>query len=87
MAAATGAWFAQPRRKCVAIMGDGSFGMCAGELETLARLNAEKNLLSRDITAVDMRLPDRLTVRLSDALAQAREDALKKPAKKKGGDA
>jgi cell division protein FtsQ len=58
-----------------------------GALETLARLNAEKNLLSRDITAVDMRLPDRLTVRLSDAVAQAREDALKKATKKKGGDA
>jgi cell division protein FtsQ len=58
-------------------------------LETLARLNAEKNLLNRDITAVDLRLPDRLTVRLSDAVAQAREDALNaaKKAKKKGGDA
>jgi acetolactate synthase I/II/III large subunit len=37
MAAATGAWFAQPRRKCVALMGDGSFGFCVGELETLVR--------------------------------------------------
>jgi len=56
-------------------------------LETLARLNAEKNLLGRDIVAVDLRLPDRLTVRLSEAAAQAREDALKKTTKKKGGDA
>ena len=57
-------------------------------LETLARLHAEKNLLNRDITAVDLRLPDRLTVRLSDAVAQAREEALKKATpKKKGGDA
>ena len=58
-------------------------------LETLARLHAEKNLLNRDITAVDLRLPDRLTVRLSDAVAQAREDALNaaRKAKKKGGDA
>jgi cell division protein FtsQ len=57
-------------------------------LETLARLHAEKNLLNRDITAVDLRLPDRLTVRLSDAVAQAREEALKKSTpKKKGGDA
>jgi cell division protein FtsQ len=56
-------------------------------LDTLARLNAEKNLLSRDITAVDLRLPDRLIVRLSEAAAQAREEALKKTAKKKGGDA
>jgi cell division protein FtsQ len=35
-----------------------------------------------------LRLPDRVSVRLSDAAAQAREDALKdKKAKKKGGDA
>ena len=56
-------------------------------LETLARFDREKHLLSRDITAVDLRLPDRLTVRLSDAVAQAREEAFKKTAKKKGGDA
>ena len=56
-------------------------------LETLARLDREKNLLNRDIVAVDLRLADRLTVRLSDAAAQAREDALKKATKKKGGDA
>ena len=58
-----------------------------GALATLARLDREKNLLTRDITAVDLRLADRLTVRLSDAVAQAREDALKKNSKKKGGDA
>ena len=56
-------------------------------LETLARLDRDKNLLNRDIVAVDLRLADRLTVRLSDAAAQAREDALKKATKKKGGDA
>lgn len=56
-------------------------------LETLVRLDREKNLLSRDITAIDLRIADRLTVRLSDAAAQAREDAIKKTAKKKGGDA
>jgi cell division protein FtsQ len=56
-------------------------------LETLARFDREKHLLSRDITAVDLRLPDRLTVRLSDAVAQAREEAFKKTAKKKGSDA
>ena len=58
-------------------------------LETLVRLHGEKNLLNRDITAIDLRLPDRLTVRLSDAVAQAREDALNaaRKAKKKGGDA
>ena len=56
-------------------------------LETLARLDKEKALLSRDITAVDLRIADRVTVRLSDAVAQAREEALKKVTKKKGGDA
>ena len=60
----------------------------AGALDALARLDREKNLLSRDITAVDLRLPDRVTVRLSDAAAQVREDAIKKATpKKKGGDA
>jgi cell division protein FtsQ len=56
-------------------------------LTRLARLDREKNLLTRDIVAVDLRLADRLAVRLSDAVAQAREDALKKNQKKKGGDA
>ena len=39
MAAAVGAHFARPEVKTVAVMGDGSFGMCAGELETLVRCN------------------------------------------------
>ncbi len=56
-------------------------------LETLSRLDREKSLLSRDIVAVDLRLPDRLTVRLSDAAAEKREEAMKKAGKKKGGDA
>jgi cell division protein FtsQ len=56
-------------------------------LDTLARLDREKALLTRDITAVDLRLSDRVTVRVSDAVAQAREEAIKKATKKKGGDA
>jgi cell division protein FtsQ len=58
-------------------------------LTTLARLNREKSLLSRDITAVDMRLADRVSVRLSDQAAQAREEEIKKllNSKKKGGSA
>jgi cell division protein FtsQ len=56
-------------------------------LEMLVRVDREKNLLSRDIVAIDLRLPDRLTVRLSEAAAQAREDAVKKSTKKKGSDA
>src|SRR3954465_9300952 len=34
LAAAVGAHFGRPNVKTVAVMGDGSFGMCAGELET-----------------------------------------------------
>jgi cell division protein FtsQ len=56
-------------------------------LVRLATLDREKSLLSRDITAVDLRLADRVTVRLSEAVAEQRIEALKKPAKKKGGDA
>jgi len=37
MSAAVGAHFGRPSVKTVAVMGDGSFGMCAGELETLVR--------------------------------------------------
>ena len=40
MAAALGAWHARPDRKCVAVMGDGSFGFTSGELETVVRLGA-----------------------------------------------
>jgi cell division protein FtsQ len=57
-------------------------------LDTLVELDRDKKLLSRDITMIDMRLSDRVTVRLSDEAAAARDDALKpqKP-KRKGGDA
>jgi acetolactate synthase-1/2/3 large subunit len=40
LAAALGVWFADPRRRCVAVMGDGSFGFAVGELETVVRCNA-----------------------------------------------
>ena len=57
-------------------------------LDRLAELDRDKKILSRDITAIDLRLPDRVTVRLSDTAAQARDEALKASAKKKkGGDA
>jgi cell division protein FtsQ len=56
-------------------------------LDRLVALEREKKLLSRDIVAVDLRLPDRVSVRLSDAAAQARDDAFKDKKKKKGGDA
>src|SRR5258706_434421 len=44
-AAAVGAHFGRPSVKTVAVMGDGSFGMCAGELETFARLKLPITLL------------------------------------------
>jgi cell division protein FtsQ len=59
----------------------------AAALNRLQALNREKNLISRDITVIDLRLSDRVTVRLSDAAAQARSDALKDKAKKKAGNA
>ena len=60
----------------------------AAALDRLVALDKDKKLLSRDITAVDLRLADRVTVRLSDTAAQAREDALKaKKPKPKGGNA
>jgi cell division protein FtsQ len=55
-------------------------------LAALSKFDQEDHLFSRDIIAVDMRLPDRLTIRLSDAAAKAREDLFKdKTAKKKAG--
>lgn len=62
-------------------------------LRILVDLDRNSKLLSRDIVAVDLRLPDRVTVRQSDAAAAAREQTLKdaEKAKKtktgKGGEA
>jgi cell division protein FtsQ len=57
-------------------------------LDLLARLDRTKKLLSRDIVAVDLRLPDRVTVRLSDAAFAAREEAIRaRSAKPKGSGA
>jgi cell division protein FtsQ len=53
-------------------------------LATLTRLDKEERLFSRDIIAVDMRLPDRLTVRLSEDAAKAREELFKDKKKKAG---
>src|SRR5258707_3157848 len=41
LAAAIGAHVGRPNVKTVAVMGDGSFGMCVGDLETVARAHAE----------------------------------------------
>ena len=57
-------------------------------LATLSTLDKEDRLFSRDIVAVDMRLPDRLSVQLSEDAAKAREELFKdKKPKKKVGDA
>ncbi|WP_213769616.1 cell division protein FtsQ/DivIB [Bradyrhizobium sp. dw_78] len=57
-------------------------------LAELSKLDREDKLFSRDIVAVDMRLPDRFSVQLSDDAAKAREDLFKdKKPKKKAGDA
>jgi cell division protein FtsQ len=57
-------------------------------LAALSKLDKEDRLFSRDIVAVDMRLPDRLTVQLSEDAAKAREELFKdKKSKKKAGDA
>ena len=59
----------------------------AGALARLVALDNDRTLLSRDIVAVDLRLADRVTVRLSEDAAKAREDARKaaEKVKRKGG--
>jgi cell division protein FtsQ len=55
-------------------------------LRTLVDLAQSKKLFARDIVAVDLRLSDRVTVRLSDAASAARNEVLKTldKTKKKG---
>ena len=59
-------------------------------LQQLVALDRDKKILSRDITAIDLRMTDRVIVKLSDAAAAARaemvKEILKKP-KKKASDA
>jgi cell division protein FtsQ len=54
-------------------------------LDRLVKLDRDDKLLTRDITAIDLRLPDRVTIQLSDEAAAARAEALKNKTKKKGG--
>jgi cell division protein FtsQ len=57
-------------------------------LARLVALDRELQITSRDITVLDLRLLDRVAVRMSDAVAQAREAAAKEKARqKKGGPA
>lgn len=56
-------------------------------LAALSKLDKDERLFSKDIVAVDMRLPDRLVVQLSDDAAKAREELFKdKKSKKKSGE-
>ena len=45
MSAAVGAHFGRPGKKIVAVMGDGSFGFTAGELETIIRLGVPLTMI------------------------------------------
>jgi len=45
MAAAVGAHYGRPAAKVVSVMGDGSFGFTAGELETIARLGVPVTMI------------------------------------------
>jgi cell division protein FtsQ len=56
-------------------------------LAALIKMDKEDKLFSRDIVAVDMRLPDRLPIQLSEDAAKAREELFKDKKKKKAGDA
>lgn len=55
-----------------------------GALERLVALDRDKNLITRDIAVIDLRLADRVTVRLSDRASEIRTGAIKdgKPARK-----
>lgn len=56
-------------------------------LAALSKLDKDEKLFSRDIVAVDMRLPDRLIVQLSEDAGKARDELFKdKKSKKKAGD-
>jgi cell division protein FtsQ len=57
-------------------------------IEALMALDRDKKLLTRDIAMIDLRIRDRVTVRLSDEAAAARAEIVKeRKAKRKGGDA
>ncbi|MBL8574335.1 MAG: FtsQ-type POTRA domain-containing protein [Hyphomicrobiaceae bacterium] len=62
----------------------------AGALAAYARvaeLDRSKQVLARDIVAIDMRVPDRVSLKLSDTAAEARRKAIEARRTKKGTDA
>jgi cell division protein FtsQ len=54
----------------------------ARALDRLVTLDRDANILSRDIAVVDLRLADRVTVRLSDRAAEQRQEQIKELLKK-----
>jgi cell division protein FtsQ len=46
-------------------------------LADLSRLDTERRLMTRDVTMIDLRVPDRVTIRLSDDAMKAHEAALR----------
>lgn len=59
----------------------------AAALGRLAKLQAEQRILDKDALALDLRMSDRVVVRLSEEAAEARAEAVKKkPARGKGVD-
>ena len=59
----------------------------ADALARLVKLEREQRILDKDVLAVDLRMPDRVVVRLSEEAASARAEAMKKkPTRGKGVD-
>ena len=57
----------------------------AEALARLIKLEQEQNLLGKDVIAIDLRMPDRVVVRLTEEAAAARAESLKKkPTRGKG---
>lgn len=59
----------------------------AEALARLAKLDREQGILDKDVLAIDLRLPDRVIVRLTEEAAQGRAESMKKkPVRGKGVD-
>ena len=59
----------------------------AEALARLVKLEREQRILDKDVLAIDLRMPDRVVVRLTEEAAAARADAMKKkPLRGKGVD-
>jgi cell division protein FtsQ len=53
-------------------------------IDELGRLEAEHQILSRDIRLIDFRVADRVTIQLSDEAAERRRASAKAAARSKG---